>query len=120
MILDHPWLGVGFQQYSLSAVKYGNATGVHNIFLFVAVESGIFAACALIGFVISVLKQGVRFFWDPLMQILISMFLCLLFIGFCDFYPILFQQGRLMTFIVSGLIIARKNNLYQEAALIRV
>lgn len=115
MILDAPFSGVGFQQYSIAASKLGNSTGVHNMFLFVTAESGVFSGIFLIAFFFYILKKGLSRPFNPIVDTFVAMLICLLVIGSLDFYPILFQQGRLMTFVVCGCVIASANYFNNRA-----
>lgn len=104
MIKDHPATGVGFQQFSSVAEKYGNKIGTHNIYLFICSEMGIIALFAFLGFIALVLKKAGVAPYTPEIASLFAIFVGFLFIGGCDFYPITFQQGKLMFFTTAGLL----------------
>lgn len=104
MIKDHPVSGVGFQQFSSVAEKYGNKIGTHNIYLFICSEMGIVALLAFLTFIAIVLKRAVTAPYTPEIASLFAIFIGFLFIGGCDFYPITFQQGKLMFFTTAGLL----------------
>ncbi len=114
MIKDHPVSGVGFQQFSNVAESYGNKTGAHNIYLFICSEMGIVALLAFLGFIAIVLRGALRSPFSPEMASLLSVFIAFLFIGGCDFYPITFQQGKLMFFITAALIMTSYANRKKE------
>jgi O-antigen ligase len=110
IIEDHPLIGVGFQQFSSGAAAYlppgTRPSGVHNIYLFLAAETGLISLAAFLGFIIALIVAGFRAPCSPRLASLLAMFIGLLFIGGCDYYLILFQQGRLMFFCVAGLLAA--------------
>ncbi len=108
MIQDHAISGVGFQQFSVSAKAYIGSNeypaGTHNIYLFLASETGIFALFAFL-FFIGVLANRIRHSsFTPKAASLIAIFIGFLFIGGCDLYPIFSQQGKLMFFITAALL----------------
>jgi O-antigen ligase len=106
IIQDHPVTGVGFQQFSKAAQNYGNATGAHNIYLFLSSEMGLIACLAFIGFMGFILISSLSVPWTPQIASLFCGLIAFLFIGGCDFYPILFQQGKLMLFFTAALLLA--------------
>jgi O-antigen ligase len=107
MIKDHLFTGVGFQQFSKAAAAYGNPVGTHNIYLFLCSEMGLFAFIAFLGFLVSILIQAIKVPFTPEIASLLSIFIAFLFIGGCDFYPILFQQGKLMLFLTAALLVSQ-------------
>lgn len=113
MIKDHPLSGVGFQQFTSIARTYGNPTGTHNIYLFIWSEMGFIALLAFLGFIVTVLMTTYQAPFTPQLASLLSIFIAFLFIGFCDFYPFLFQQGKLMLFISSALLVSEAARLKQ-------
>ncbi|HSX25873.1 MAG TPA: bifunctional demethylmenaquinone methyltransferase/2-methoxy-6-polyprenyl-1,4-benzoquinol methylase UbiE [Chlamydiales bacterium] len=112
MIEKNPFLGVGFTQLSIHSPEYFPPnmdahianTGPHNIYLFLATETGLISLAALLLF-IATLLFSVRP-TDTKTATLFSIFLAFLFIGGCDFYPILFHQGKMMFFLIAGLLAA--------------
>jgi putative inorganic carbon (hco3(-)) transporter len=65
MIYDNPWLGVGVNTYGLRMAEYDQfylnpQNVVHNVYLFTAAESGVFAVLAFIWLFIALARQGVR------------------------------------------------------------
>lgn len=116
IIKDKPFFGLGYDQFSEQAKTYFNATNSshaaetapHNIFLFLACETGLFTLLAFLAFIASLLYQALK---NP--TPFAPLFLAFLFIGLCDFYFILFQQGRLMFFLIAALLAlhTRKENI---------
>lgn len=106
IIQDHPSTGVGFQQFSMAAHSYGNPTGAHNIYLFLCSEIGICGCLALLGFIGFTLITAIKNPFTPQMTSLFAALVAFLFIGGCDFYPILFQQGKLILFLITALLLS--------------
>ncbi|MBU6446986.1 MAG: O-antigen ligase family protein, partial [Verrucomicrobia bacterium] len=110
----HALFGVGFTQFSERASSYFDqtlpqyirATAPHNIFLFLACETGLISLAAFLIFLASCLWKFLRAPRTAETTLFFSLSAAFLFIGLCDFYPILFQQGRLMLFLIAGLLIA--------------
>ncbi len=112
---DHLFFGVGFSQFSERSAHYfkeGNVpnyaqvTAPHNIFLFLACETGIFALFAFLLFLGAAFWKFVR---EPKTErsiLFFSLLVSFIFIGFCDFHPILFQPGKLMFFLIAALLVA--------------
>jgi hypothetical protein len=114
MIKDHPVAGVGFQQFSKVAESYGNKIGTHNIYLFICSEMGLFALLSFLVFIGIVLRGALLSPFSPEAASLLSIFTAFLFIGGCDYYPITFQQGKLMFFITAALIMNRCRYAYRK------
>ncbi|HSX13352.1 MAG TPA: O-antigen ligase family protein [Chlamydiales bacterium] len=106
MIKDHPVAGVGFQQFSKVAESYGNKTGTHNIYLFICSEMGMLALIAFLVFIWIVLRGAISSPFSSEKASLLAIFIAFLFIGGCDYYPITFQQGKLMFFMTAAMIIS--------------
>lgn len=114
MIQAHPLTGVGYNQFSLHSPSFFPPdkdpakfpSGAHNIYLFLATEMGLPALLAFLFFIGVVLRS----YWlvprNSQTTSLIALFIGLLFIGFCDLYPIFFQQGKLLFFLGAGLLVA--------------
>ena len=113
MIKDHPLKGVGYQLFSHYAPFYEKPhplyeTAVHNIYLLMASETGLFS---LLLFLVWVGSIGISFITskkDSVSITLFSIFLAILFIGLCDFYPLASHQGIMIFFIIGGLILRRR------------
>ena len=111
MISDKPLTGVGYGQFTYQLPKYlpdlsdpeDFRTGTHNIYLLIASEMGLIALASFCAFIGIMLWKGFRNITSP-QALLFSIFFSFLFIGGCDFYLILFQQGRLMFFIIAGFL----------------
>jgi O-antigen ligase len=127
IIKDHPLLGLGFSQFSERAQNYYSAdlkahvraTAPHNMFLFLACETGLLSVAALLIFIIFLLASFLRSSFSIESTTFASLLIGFLFIGFCDFYPILFQQGKLLFFLIASLLslnlkMPREKDLYQK------
>ncbi|EKE08459.1 MAG: hypothetical protein ACD_17C00157G0001 [uncultured bacterium] len=120
IIQEHPRTGLGFSQFSERSEPFlktapnaeTRATAPHNIFLFIACEMGIFALVFFLLFLTTLSS----FFPSTLESALFgSLLIGYVFIGLCDFYPILFQQGKLMFFFTAALLaLHRKRHVVQE------
>lgn len=126
IIKHNPVFGVGFSQFSershkyfpKNSEKYELQTGPHNIYLFLACETGLFSLAAFLVFVGTLLWATIKSAITIEVATLLSIFIAFLFIGCCDFYPILFQQGKLLFFTVAGLLIAQVKLARREFALL--
>ncbi|MBX7065958.1 MAG: O-antigen ligase family protein [Parachlamydiales bacterium] len=116
---DHSIFGVGFTQFSERSGSYFGdniqsyirATAPHNIFLFLACETGLISLAA---FLLFLALCGWRFLRAPKTEetvLFFSLLSAFLFIGLCDFYPILFQQGKLMFFLIASLLVANSRKI---------
>ena len=114
MIFEHPLLGVGFQQFSAAAPSFlplgselmpASKSVVHNIYLSIGAESGLIALIAFFSWIIFLIRTA----WRSKQiksetGLFFAIFIGFLFIGCCDFYPIFFQQGKLLFFGCAGLL----------------
>lgn len=126
IIKDHPWLGSGFHQISLRGLDYipkdwpaDSPSGTHNIFLYLAAETGLLSLSAFLAFIVFLLWAVGRSPFSPPLASLFAILIAFVFIGGCDFYPLLFQQGKLPFFLACGLLAANarvKKPLRFEAA----
>lgn len=114
IIKENPLFGLGFSQFTERASSYFppdvdpyvRLTGPHNIFLFLAAETGIISLAAFLLFVFTLLWRAARAPITLETATLSSLFVAFLFISCCDFYPLLFQQGKLLFFSIAGLLAA--------------
>ncbi len=113
IVRDHPLFGLGYTQFSERSVPYFEkepldyvrVTAPHNIFLFLACETGLISLTAFLLFLGGCYW---RFFRSPLTSetaLFFSLLTGFFFIGLCDFYPILFQQGKLLFFLIASLLV---------------
>ncbi|HLB52172.1 MAG TPA: O-antigen ligase family protein [Chlamydiales bacterium] len=100
-IKESPLFGSGFGQISFQEKR---PASVHNIYLYIATEMGIPALLAFLLFIATLLYAALKTAPTPYLQTLLSLFILFLFIGCCDFYPILFQQGKLLFFLCAALL----------------
>ncbi len=118
IIQDHPVTGVGFHQFSLGATPYlapnEYPAAAHNIYLFLASEMGILALTAFLGFIGIIGNEIRKTSFSPQTASLIALFIGFLFIGGCDFYPIFYQQGKLMFFILAALLFVETQKYHLE------
>ncbi|MDE3056168.1 MAG: O-antigen ligase family protein [Verrucomicrobiota bacterium] len=103
-IKEHPFFGVGFGQLPLQSASQ-NHSEVHNIYLYLAAESGLPALLLFLLFLASLARQIFFSPPTPYLRTLASLLLLFLFIGGCDFYPLYSQQGRLFLFLSLALML---------------
>jgi O-antigen ligase len=112
MMTYSPWVGVGYGQFSCQgdafldgeAKSHMQSGGVHNIFLRIGSEMGIVSLAAFLAWLGSVFWAGWKNRASSEVQFLIAVLVAFMFLGCCDHYLILFQQGKLMLFAVVGLL----------------
>jgi O-antigen ligase len=115
MIQKYPWFGVGFQQFSTRAHEFlqidpaQHVNGAHNIYLMMAAEMGLLALLCFLAFIASILRGIACAKNTPFLPSLAAMFIGFLFIGCCDFYPTMFQMGRLLFFTTAGLLVSQQD-----------
>lgn len=110
MIRERPFIGHGWNQAEIQLSEF--VTGkeewdlqkVHNIYLLILAETGIFGFLAFSGFLVSLFywtwKKGI----DLLSATLLTIFVFSLWIGCVDHYWITMHHGRLLFFIIAGLL----------------
>jgi O-antigen ligase len=113
VIKKNPIFGAGFHQLSIRTLEYTandpNSppdSGTHNIYLYLAAETGLISLAAFLLFILSLLVSALKTSSTPMEGSLLAIFIAFLFIGVCDFYPLLFQQGKLPFFLIAGLLAA--------------
>ena len=116
ILKDYPIFGAGFQQLSIRYLdyvspgqNYETAGSTHNIYLYLAAETGLISLAAFLFFIFSLLWAAIKSPHTPLLASLIAIYIAFLFIGGCDFYPLLFQQGKVPFFLTAGLLAAHAN-----------
>jgi O-antigen ligase len=126
MIQKYPLSGVGFQQFSLRAHEFlhtdpsQHVNGAHNIYLMMAAEMGLPALLCFLAFIVSIFRSIRCANYSPFLPSLTAMFIGFLFIGFCDFYPTLFQMGRLLFFTTAGLLVASSTDSIRHRTSIKL
>lgn len=107
MIEKHPLTGVGYGQFSLQTPSFGgdpnNISAAHNIYLILAAETGLISLAAFFAWSIAILLAALRS-KSRETGLLLGAFCAFLFIGLCDFYPIVFHQGALLFFGTAGVL----------------
>ena len=129
MIQKHPFWGVGYGQFAAQASNYLppaiaftpiNFSCVHNIFFLIAAEMGLISLAFFLCWVGLMLWCGWRSTDSSAETALLwCLFISFLFIGCCDYYPIVFQQGKLLFFGIAGLLarfgcFEKKSNQYTQ------
>jgi O-antigen ligase len=121
VIKDFPLFGAGFHQLSIRGLDYlpkgkefPTSSATHNIYLYLAAETGVLSLSAFLLFIFSLLWAARHPPITPLAASLTAIFIAFLFIGCCDFYPLLFQQGKLPFFLAAGLLAANNKAAERE------
>lgn len=113
IIKENPLYGLGFGQFSersghflpSNCSAYERATGPHNIYLMLACETGLISLFSFLFFIAMLLKASFFKIVKTLETTTLSaIFAAFLFIGCCDFYFLIFQPGKLMFFLIAGLL----------------
>jgi O-antigen ligase len=111
MIKAHPLLGVGYNSYILHMQEFSSVKldpiqffPVHNIYLLVAAEEGLIALFLFLLFLGAVLVKALKSSISFAGISLLAIFVGFLFIGGCDFYLLGSQHGKLMFFLIAGLL----------------
>ncbi|HEX2579266.1 MAG TPA: O-antigen ligase family protein [Rhabdochlamydiaceae bacterium] len=107
MFKAHPFLGVGFNNYMLTFATFAveiPATYIHNVYLHLCVETGLFGLLALILFCAFILVKGWKRRQRPEVITCLCIFMGLLLIGMADFYPLCQQEIRIIFFLMAALI----------------
>ena len=109
MVKERPWIGHGFGQYLTEVERFiperapYEIQRVHNVYLLIFAESGVFALLAFVAYFLSLLywvwKRGI----DLAAAALLSIGALFLFSGCVDYFWIELQHGRLMLFLTCGL-----------------
>src|SRR3989344_9536584 len=109
IIKVHPFFGTGLNNFliELAQIQKTNNTTfyiqpVHNIFLLVAVQTGILGLIYFIGFLAKTFKKA--FLRRDLINYRIIIFLSILVLGSFDHYFLTIQQGQLLLSFTFGLI----------------
>ncbi len=99
IIQKHPLLGCGFEQIPVP---------VHNMYLYLAAETGLFALFAFFFFIAAILRIAIQTPYTPFIGALFGMFVASLFIGGCEPSPPFAQAARLLFFLPACLIALQK------------
>lgn len=105
MIKDNPVFGVGLNNFLINLPSSEIIQPVHNIFLLVASETGVFVLGFFIWFLIKIYRRindkGLRIKKNP--SFIIYPLSFILILGMFDHYFLTLQQGQLLFSFVLGL-----------------
>jgi hypothetical protein len=109
MFQAHPFLGVGFNNYMMAFQTFTHgqilpATHIHNVYLHLGVEVGLFGICSFLFFSFLVAYKGWKRRHQPEVLTCLCIFVGFLAIGLVDFYPLSLQQTRLIFFLIAGFL----------------
>ena len=128
MIEEHPFLGVGYNNFQIHGhrmqAQFPNNylhSKVHNIYLLVTSEAGLIGGGIFLLYIGSLLRAS----WRGLRKItfleefqakafLASLFLGLLLIGACDFYFLESPQGSIPFFGIAGLLAGMNTQFFRS------
>ena len=112
MIRDHKVFGVGLNNFTVALDGYGRVSGltrflqpVHNIFLLVGAETGLFGLLAFLGLCLIALKKSIS-----ASGLLILTLIQLFWLGLFDHYLLTLQPGLLLFCLSLGLAFSRQKN----------
>ncbi len=114
MFKAHPFLGVGFNNYMLAFPHFAKAipaTYIHNVYLHLGVEVGVFGALSFVTFCFLVLMRGWKNRDKPEVLTGLCIFMGFLVIGLADFYPVCQQEIRLVFFLAAGFLASANLNM---------
>lgn len=117
MIKANPWFGIGFNNFQLcnNPIQFGLflCAKVHNIYLLIAVETGIIGFSFFIAFLLSILKKAMKKPFSQEQALFLSIFIGFLWIGCCDYYFVEQMYGKILFFTSLALL----NAIAQKAAI---
>jgi O-antigen ligase len=103
VIRQYPFFGTGLQMYSYRTDPHIMRPAPHNIYLYIAAELGLIALGLFLLFLLSLIRPFFQILPTLSSIALFSIVVAFLWIGACDFYLILSQQGRLLFFLFLAL-----------------
>lgn len=118
MIKKAPMFGVGYQNFVLKMkvlspleLKSYQYQPVHNLYLLILAEIGILGFVSFLLFLLMLMRYSIVRLFNLEVLTLFSILVGILFISFFDHYFFTIQQGRLIFFLVAGLLVALINQL---------
>lgn len=114
-IFSHPFFGIGIGNFT--SYFYGNFSGlfdwqyqpVHNLFLLIAAEIGIFGALLFLFFIVKSLFESLKKLENLFQYIILFSFLNFLILASTDHYFWTIQQGQILFWLVLGILNSNKN-----------
>jgi len=104
IIRDHPWFGVGFNNYHLALPRYGGPPiAVHNIYLLIAAETGLTGLFFFLLFCSVIVLRGWQVRHLPQGRIALAMVLAFLATGAVHFDIVLKHQISEIFFLTAAL-----------------
>ena len=117
MIKANPLLGIGFNNFQLcnNPIQFGLflCAKVHNIYLLIAVETGIIGFIFFGTFLFSILKRAMKKPFSQEQALFLSIFIGFLWIGCCDYYFLEQMYGKILFFTSLALL----NAIAQKVAI---
>jgi O-antigen ligase len=114
IIKKYPALGVGVGNYTEAQKDLFDLDGwqhqpPHNIYIYLAAELGLLGLGLFLVIIFDILKQAWQFIRQPLGFTLITVVILILIMGMFDHYFLTIQQGRMIFFLILGLVFAVGN-----------
>lgn len=116
MIQENPWTGIGFNNFPLciNPAQFGlfSHAKMHNMYILIAVETGIMGLIFFSIFLFSIVKNAVKRPFSQEQALLLSVFIGFLWIGCCNCYLIEQMYGRVLFFTSLALLNAVTQKAY--------
>ncbi len=106
VIQKYPLAGVGYANYedAVRTLFKEPFYMIHNIYFLFASEMGLIAFAIFLFFIFRSIRAGWEKRSDPFYSSILAAFIGFLFIGICDYYPLFFQQGRLLFIALAAFL----------------
>ena len=111
MAKQNPFFGVGFNNFLLEMERFigGGERPIlfqvpHNMYLLLLSEVGVPGLCLFLLFIASTLLGALRGEKTLFSLTLLALFFAFLWLGACDYYPLITQHGNLLFFMIAGLL----------------
>jgi len=122
ILQNRPVLGVGYSCFTffppdfLSPDLIAFRDRPHNIYLLIAGETGVLGLGVFLLFIFSLIRPFFSTVGGGYCQTFFAIFVGFLFIGLCDLYFLTTQIGRLMFFLMAGLLAAHAPSYGEKPA----
>lgn len=105
MIQKRPLFGVGPENFlTISLYEENNHVLLHNIYLLVFAELGLFGLILFAWLLLPIIQRGIFLIDHPFFSGIFFCVMALLFLGMFDFYPIISHKIRLLFFVLAGVL----------------
>ena len=111
MFKDYPILGIGHNNFQIFSPRYVPKESsevffakVHNIYLLVLAETGILGITFFLLFLLCLARSVRMIQSDEKLKVVFSISIGVSFVGCCDYYLLHTPHGKLLLFVVAGLL----------------